>query len=139
VYDTQASDNEERSALEAGKLLGSLGLPAPLVDRVCYLVRATAHVDAVMPSDRDTAALLDADLAILGAAPERYLRYSRDIRLEYGWVPEASYRTGRRTVLQKFLVRPRIYHHRVTFEEREEQARRNIAGELSLLDDTGTI
>jgi predicted metal-dependent HD superfamily phosphohydrolase len=134
VYDTRAKDNEERSAEFAGELLAPLGVPPAVIERVGRLVRATAHLaSAEPPADRDTAVLLDADLAILGATPERYLRYARDIRLEYHWVPEADYRKGRAAVLRAFLARPRIYHNPIMFEAGEERARANLAGELKAL------
>ena len=140
VQDTHAADNEGRSAELAGELLTPLGVPKRLIDRVAEMVRATAHLaNDTPPSDPDTAVLLDADLAILGSPPERYLRYARDVRLEYAWVPETDYRTGRMAVLQKFLDRRRIYHHRILFEEREERAQRNLAQELAILSDVGTV
>lgn len=133
VYDSRASDNEERSAEWARELLSPLGVPSLVLDRMGQLIRATAHFTVGNATDRDMAALLDADLAILGAAPERYLRYSNDVRREYAWVPQAEYRNGRIAVLRTFLGRPRIYHHEITFKEREEQARRNLSEEIRLL------
>jgi predicted metal-dependent HD superfamily phosphohydrolase len=98
------------------------------------MVRATAHLaSAEPPADRDTAALLDADLAILGAPEERYRRYAADVRKEYAFVPDAEYRKGRAAVLDGFLGRPRIYHHRLTFEEYEGPARANLRAELTRL------
>jgi predicted metal-dependent HD superfamily phosphohydrolase len=134
VYDTRAPDNEERSAQLVGELLTPLKVSRPRIDRVAGLVRATAHLTSPgPPADSDTAALLDADLDILSAMPERYARYARDIRLEYNWVPEADYRRGRAAVLQAFLARPRIFHHACTHEACEERARRNLMGELDTL------
>lgn len=134
VYDTRAKDNEERSARLAGELLSHLGVSGPAIDRVAALVRATAHLASDRPpSDFDTAALLDADLAILGATPERYARYARDIRFEYHWVPEHDYWRGRAAVLERFLARPRIFHHAFTHEAGEERARRNLLEELESL------
>ena len=59
-------------------------------------------------SNTDCHILLDADLAILGAPALDYDSYAQAIRQEYRWVPEASYRTGRRQVLQAFLQRKRV-------------------------------
>jgi predicted metal-dependent HD superfamily phosphohydrolase len=138
VYDTRAKDNEERSAAFAVEVLQPLGVPTPTVEHVARLVRATAHLASPdAPADADTATLLDADLAILGAAPERYARYARDIREEYAWVPEEDYRKGRAAVLRAFLARPRIYNHRLMFEEGEGQARVNMAAELVDLGEPG--
>jgi predicted metal-dependent HD superfamily phosphohydrolase len=134
VYDPRAKDNEARSAELAADFLTPLGVPAATIDRVASLVNATAHLaSAEPPADRDTAVLLDADLAILGAAEERYRRYAADIRKEYAFVPEADYRKGRGAVLKVFLDRPRIFHTRVMFEEGEGRARANLAAELKEL------
>lgn len=134
VYDPRAKDNESRSGELAVDLLGPIGVPASTIERIVRLIRATAHLDSSdPPADRDTAVILDADLAILGAAPERYQRYAGDIRKEYAWVPEEDYRKGRAAVLSRFLARPRIYAHLIMFEEGEQQARANLAAELANL------
>jgi len=134
VYDPRSKDNELRSGELAVDFLGPIGVPASAIERVVRLIQATAHItSAEPPTDRDTAALLDADLAILGAAEERYKRYARDIRQEYAWLPDAEYQKGRAAVLTKFLARPRLYHHLIAFEEGETRARANIAAELAEL------
>lgn len=134
VYDPRGKNNEARSGELAVDLLGPVGVPASTIERVVRLVRATEHLASTEPpGDRDTAALLDADLAILGASEERYRRYAADIRKEYAFVPDAEYRAGRASVLKKFLARPRIYTHQVTFEEGEARARANITTELQEL------
>lgn len=135
VYDPRAKDNEARSGELAVDLLGPIGVPASTIERVVRLVRATAHMDSHdPPGDRDTATLLDADLAILGAAEDRYRNYARDIRKEYDWVPETDYRKGRAAVLNKFLARPRIFSHQLMFEEGETRARKNMMDELASLE-----
>ncbi|HJZ60448.1 MAG TPA: hypothetical protein VKE74_36230 [Gemmataceae bacterium] len=134
VYDPRSSDNEARSAERAVDLLGPIGMPASVLERVGRLVRATAHLtDDEPPADRDTSLLLDADLAILGAAEDRYRRYAADIRQEYDWVPDEDYRKGRSAVLEKFLARPRIFRHELLFREAEQRARANIRAELAAL------
>jgi predicted metal-dependent HD superfamily phosphohydrolase len=133
VYDTRAKDNEARSADLSVDLLGPLGVPADVLERVVRLIRATAHASADPPPDRDTGVLLDADLAVLGAAEPRYRQYAADIRREYGWVPDAAYRAGRAAVLERFLARPRLYWNTLTFEEGEARARENMRAELNEL------
>lgn len=130
VYDPKAADNEERSADWAEQDLrawGVVSLPA-----VRAMILATKHT-ATEPDTPDVAAFLDADLAILGAAETRYLRYAADIRREYEWVPGDQYRAGRRAVLEGFLSRERIYRTDVMIEEGEAAARRNLTAELALL------
>jgi predicted metal-dependent HD superfamily phosphohydrolase len=134
VYDPRASDNEARSADLAATLLGPLGVPRSELERVARLIRATAHLtDARPPTDRETMILLDADLAILGAAPERYARYAAAIRAEYAWVPEAEYRAGRAKVLDRFLARPRVFWTELAYQEGEAQARANMTAERATL------
>ncbi|MCE9564336.1 MAG: hypothetical protein K8U57_20050 [Planctomycetes bacterium] len=131
VYDPRAKDSEARSADLASKLLGNVGVPTATIEKVARLVRATAHLLPTEPiADGDTAVLLDADLAILGASEERYRRYAADIRREYAFVPDADYRAGRAGVLKKFLARPRIFLHQVLVDEGEERARANLSAEL---------
>jgi predicted metal-dependent HD superfamily phosphohydrolase len=134
VYDSRAKDNERRSGELAVDLLGPLGVPASTIERVVTMIWATAHTaGAAPPAFRDTHVLLDADLAILGASPERYARYAADIRKEYAWVPEADYRTGRAAVLERFLASPRIYRTQLLFNEGEQSARANLRAELAEL------
>jgi predicted metal-dependent HD superfamily phosphohydrolase len=132
VYDPRGTNNESRSGELAVDLLGPIGVPASTIERVVRLVQATAHLSSAdPPPDRDTAVLLDADLAILGAAEDRYRRYAADIRKEYAFVPDAEYRAGRAAVLQRFLARERIYHTSLLYAEGEARARANLAAELN--------
>jgi len=111
--------------------MAQLGVPSAEIDRVGTLILLTLHTGAAM--DADSAVLLDADLAVLGASPARYDEYSAAIRREYAWVPEAEYRRGRGQVLRAFLARPRIYATARMFENREPQARANLAREIAAL------
>lgn len=101
------------------------------VDRQAFalhLIMTTRH-DAT-PSDADEQLLVDIDLAILGATPERFAEYDAQVRAEYAWVPGFVYRMKRRSVLKAFLARPRLYgtdHFRARYEA---QARRNLAAVL---------
>ena len=134
VYDTRAKDNEARSADLAVCLLGPIGVPRSELERVSQLIAATAHLaQAQPPGDRETAILLDADLAILSSAEDRYDRYAAAIRQEYSWVPDADYRAGRGAVLDHFLARPRIYWTEVGFQDWEDRARANLRAERETL------
>jgi predicted metal-dependent HD superfamily phosphohydrolase len=99
---------------------------------VAELIRATKH-SVSDSNDADTALLLDADLAILGASPERYRDNADAIRREYSWVDEAAYRSGRGEVLGSFLRRDRIYRTERMAELREEFARSNLRAEITRL------
>jgi predicted metal-dependent HD superfamily phosphohydrolase len=126
IYDSKASDNEERSAEYAERLCERLAIPEGLV--VASLILRTKTHDA--GEDVDAQVLLDADLAILGTTELAYRTYAQRIRQEYAWVPEPDYRKGRRQVLERFLGRPRIFH---LLAHLEVPARRNIAAEVARL------
>lgn len=102
VYVAGQADNEARSAELAGSCIAQHGLPCD-VPRVVALIEATARHGAESPSlaheatgeASDLLHFLDADMAILGAEPERFDDYERAIAEEYRVVPEAAFRTGR--------------------------------------------
>jgi predicted metal-dependent HD superfamily phosphohydrolase len=126
IYDSKASDNEERSARYAERLCEELAIPEGHL--VAALIRRTkTHV---AEDDADAQVLIDADLAILGASEAVYRDYAEKIRQEYAWVPESEYRQGRRRVLESFLSRPRLLHF---LGQLEEPARRNLEAEVSRL------
>ena len=92
--------------------------------RVHALVMATCH-DA-QPTTADAGLLVDIDLSILGAGPERFDEYEVQVRQEYAWVPGLVFRRKRREILQGFLARPRIYATDPFHRRFEEQARANL-------------
>jgi predicted metal-dependent HD superfamily phosphohydrolase len=89
IYDVKRSDNEERSAQWARSEGLKAGLEAPIVDRVYDLVLTTRH--NAVPTGNDARILVDIDLSILGASPERFDEYELQVREEYGWVPGHSF------------------------------------------------
>jgi predicted metal-dependent HD superfamily phosphohydrolase len=130
VYDPQRDDNEERSADWAARAVRAAGCAAEVAERVRALVLATKTHEAT-GDDPDTRLLLDIDLAILGAAPARFADYERQVRAEYGHVPEDQFRAGRARVLARFLARPRIYATDAFHDALEARARGNLQSSLS--------
>jgi predicted metal-dependent HD superfamily phosphohydrolase len=126
IYDSKASDNEERSADYAERLCQELSIPDCRV--VATLILKTKTHSA--GGDVDAQVLLDADLAILGTSEPVYRTYVEQIRQEYAWVPEPEYRTGRRQILERFLTKPRIYHFLSLLEK---PARHNLTAEIAQL------
>lgn len=82
VYDSRARDNEERSAELARSVLPGLGVSAAVVAEVVRLILLT-KCHQVAATDGPGCALIDADLAILGATSDEYDRYAAAIRREY--------------------------------------------------------
>jgi predicted metal-dependent HD superfamily phosphohydrolase len=134
VYDPGADDNELRSAAWAARALGEARVSSEVGERVFELIMATQHTRHPPPvQGLDTGLLLDIDLAILGAPPERFQAFERDIRKEYAAVPASAYRSARRIVLQGFIEREPLYHTLQARALLEEQAHLNLQGALERL------
>jgi predicted metal-dependent HD superfamily phosphohydrolase len=139
IYDARAADNEACSAVLAANDLNEVGWATDRCESVASLILATAgHLTddggtARAAPGTDTAMLLDADLAILGADPGAYQAYVNGVRAEYRHVDDEQWRAGRTAVLHRFLDRQRLFitdHMHTTLEHR---ARANIEAELAAL------
>lgn len=134
IYDVRRTDNETQSAIYAGHVLRKLGVPAEIIAKVGYMIRATQH-NRACPGDIDCQIMLDADLATFASNWEIQEEIEWAIRQEYAFVPEEAYREGRRLILQNFLKRERIYCTEVMYVEREMAARQNISRAIETLRD----
>ena len=132
VYEPAAHDNEHRSAVLAEQVLGRLGWPARTVREVVRLVLLTA-THAPAPGDEAGALLCDADLAVLAAAPGRYLAYAADVRAEYAHLDEPTFRAGRAEVLRALVGRPRLFRTAPGHRRWDARARQNVRAELGRL------
>lgn len=128
IYDPRREDNEEASAALAQTELRRAGYTG--IATVVELILATRHLTERPVLDPLQEWMVDIDLSILGAEPERFRRYHEDVRREYHWVPAPLYAAARRKVLQSFLSRPRIYATSYFHDRLEEAARRNLQGVL---------
>ena len=129
IYDTARHDNEERSARWAGRALKALGVDADVVRRIGRLVRATRH-DARAYTGEGSDLMLDIDLSILGVDRARFEEYERQVRLEYGHVPDEAFARGRAAFVDSMLKRARIYRTEAGHRELEERARANLLRSL---------
>lgn len=132
VYQGQPGDDERASAAWAKHWLVRAGVDAAQVARVETLVLATLTHSAAA-DDLTALALLDADLAILGAEQAVYERYRADVREEYAAFDDQAWRTGRSAVLSGLLARDPLYATAAARNRWETTARANIAGELASL------
>ena len=130
VYDTHARGNEAASADWARDTVAAAG-NREAADRVHALVMATEH--HAVPATRDAQVMVDVDLSILGAEPARFDEYERQVRDEYRHVPELLFRTKRRSVLQGFLARPRLYNTEAYADRLEAPARANLRRSINRL------
>jgi predicted metal-dependent HD superfamily phosphohydrolase len=131
IYDPRSSENEARSAQWAQEALRDAGVSAEIAQRVVDLVFVTRH--NARPVGADACVLVDIDLSILGRAPAEFDVYERQIREEYAWVPEPTFRQRRADILQSFLAR-RVIYETLLFQSRyEAQARQNLARSIARL------
>lgn len=130
VYDTHARGNEAASADWARDIVAAAG-SREAADRVHALVMATEH--HAVPATRDAQVLVDVDLSILGAESARFDEYEHQVREEYRHVPELLFRTKRRSVLQGFLARPRLYNTEAYVNRLEDRARENLRRSIEKL------
>ncbi|MBB3668035.1 DUF4031 domain-containing protein [Garicola koreensis] len=128
VYAGEAGRDEEASAQLAQQDLDAV-IPGHMVEEVGRLIRLTA---SHLPENDDAAgaALVDADLEILGRDPAVYRRYVAQVRADYSHVSDADFAHGRAQVLQRLLSVPSLFHTRTGYARWEAAARRNVEGEL---------
>jgi predicted metal-dependent HD superfamily phosphohydrolase len=131
IYDTRRKDNEEKSAQWAQSSVLAAGLPALVGHRVYELVMVTRH--NAVPADVDQQILVDVDLSILGAGPDRFDEYEQQIRQEYSWVPGLIFRRERRKILEDFLKRETIFQTKRFVDAYEMQARANLRRSIGKL------
>ncbi len=130
VYDTLGRGNEARSAAWARDVVASAG-GHDAAERVHRLVMATEH--HAVPSSRDAQVLVDVDLSILGAGADRFDEYERQVRDEYRHVPGLLFRSKRRSVLQGFLARERLFNTDGFHQLLEARARDNLKRSIAQL------
>jgi predicted metal-dependent HD superfamily phosphohydrolase len=138
IYLAGRADNERKSAALARAVMPTAA-PAIAVDhaRVDHLIELTARHGTLTPADvagdPDAARFLDADMAILGAAPEAFDRYERAIAAEYAAIPADAYRDGRARFLTRALATPRLYLSDAAHARLDAPARANLGRALALI------
>ncbi len=125
VYDTHAHNNEAASAQWAVQALTAAAATSDVCGRVKALIMATQH--SVVPTTPDACLLVDIDLAILGASPERFDQYETQIRNEYNFIDQSIFNEKRVAILRGFLARDSIYATRFFNQMLETLARENLA------------
>lgn len=133
VYDPKAKDNEQQSAKIAVQHLSGKMMANELA-LIEQWILVTQHHQQPYGSDSpyavDVALLLDIDLAILGSEPSRFAEYERQIQQEYAWVEPHIYQQKRQQVLASFYQRTPLYLTAIVEQDREVQAKHNLAKQL---------
>lgn len=123
VYDPQAKDNELKSA-ELFEHYLSQDLSADDVQKIKRWIIATQKHEAT--NERDLQFLLDIDLAILAASPERFDEYEQQIQQEYTWVDPDVYSIKRKQVLAHFYQTEPLYQTEYFQQNLEQRAKQNL-------------
>jgi predicted metal-dependent HD superfamily phosphohydrolase len=135
VYDPLRGDNEALSAEFMHHTVHDEH-PDDLIGASVLIHFTQQHeIDARFAPDirNDASYFLDMDLHILGSHPLKFRKFCDDIRKEYHAIDEATYVPARRGVLQKFLDRPQLFLSPWGHRRWEQQARVNLAAEVSRL------
>jgi predicted metal-dependent HD superfamily phosphohydrolase len=136
VYDPKGKHNEAKSADVASAALCTMGAEVGLITATILLIWDTIHRDP--PESEAGRYMVDIDLAILGASPERFDAYELAIRKEYGHVPDAAFCEGRMEVLRNLMDRESIYSTGVFRERFELAARENLRRSIQQLISKGS-
>ena len=127
VYDPMASPGQNEA--QSAALLATL-LPHTEVAQRLIQLTATHGTAAAETLDGDAALFLDCDLAILGAEPERFAEYERQIAAEYvPFVGAEAFQLGRAAFLQKLRDQPRLFHSALFHGRLDAAARRNLGSQ----------
>lgn len=136
VYDPLRKDNEEESRKAMRRFLNRVykkQRPSQEFENLMALgdqhIAATKHTAA--QTGHDTQIMVDIDLSILGREWNVYEQYTQQIGEEYKAVMKLIYRFRRKSIMQSFLKRDRIFSTQLFYDRYETQARKNIAREIS--------
>lgn len=123
VYDPQAKDNELKSAELFEKYMAQ-DLSVEIVEKIKRWIIATQKHEST--NELDLQFLLDIDLAILAASPERFEEYEQQIQQEYAWVDPDIYLIKRKQVLAHFYQAEPLYQTEYFQQNFEQKAKQNL-------------
>lgn len=123
VYDPQAKDNELKSAELFEQYLAQ-DLSIDIIQKIKRWIIATQKHEVT--DELDLQFLLDIDLAILAASPERFDEYEQQIQQEYAWVDPDVYSIKRKQVLAHFYQAEPLYQTQYFQKNFEQRAKGNL-------------
>lgn len=123
IYDPQTKDNEMKSAELFEKYMAQ-DLSVEIVEKIKRWIIATQKHEAT--DELDLQFLLDIDLVILAASPERFEEYEQQIQQEYAWVDPDVYSIKRKEVLAHFYQAEPLYQTEYFQQNFEQRARKNL-------------
>ncbi|ENV34065.1 HD domain-containing protein [Acinetobacter gerneri] len=128
IYQPQAQDNEEQSAIQMQNLCAEFLSEIELEKAYSWIIATKQHKAS---TQQDLNYLLDIDLAILAADATRFVEYEQQIQQEYAWVEPEIYHVKRAEVLQHFYTMQPLYQTAYFREKLEQKAKSNLAKVLN--------
>lgn len=108
IYDIHSRSNEEDSASLVLSSLEKYNIDPSMLNRIGGLVMMTKnHTE---PRTTNEKLLIDIDLSILGATPDRFCEFELQIRDEYSHIPTTEFIEARKTILEKFNSNNDLYN-----------------------------
>ncbi len=132
VYRGTPADEQDSADLAVRELTALEVSPGLITAVGEHVVATTPGHDVGAPSPSLTH-LLDADLSIFAASPQRYSDYTSAVRQEYAHVADADFAAGRGAILSRYLAQPTIYRSPAARQLWEARARVNLAAEIASL------
>ena len=129
VYSSSRKDNELKSAELFEQYLAQ-DLSIDIVQKIKRWIIATQKHEAT--DELDLQFLLDIDLAILAASPERFDEYEQQIQQEYAWVDPDIYSIKRKEVLVHFYQTEPLYQTEYFQQNFERKAKQNLKRILNI-------
>lgn len=145
IYTPSRNDNEERSCKEFLEFYENIKRSLVLENTlemiepnkvIKYIMATKSHFDNQLYDDEDLNYFLDADLVSLGnQSIEDYMNINRMIKYEFtNHLSQQEWICGRRKFLEMVLNKEHIYRTNEFRLKYEQNARKNIAEELELLE-----
>lgn len=131
VYVPGSQTNEEDSAEVFGRMMNRMDVRGWKIDETERLIRVTKK-HKTDEDDTNGKIMIDADFSIFAASEADYDEYARGVWQEYvgsGRIPEASFRQGRKKLIEGWLSQERIFLTPEISAQLEPQARSNLQRE----------
>lgn len=131
VFLPTRNDNEKSSCELAEVSLETVEIPQQTILKCQKMIMATKKHE--LSDDLDTNFFTDADLSIIGSDEKTYNQYVEEIKLEYYYLSDESYRIGRSKIIKRLLKMDNLYKTPHFYDRYEVQARKNLNSELKSL------
>lgn len=136
IYDASASDNEEKSAKFFLDTCGKDADPR-FRAKVHDLIIVTIHKE--LPLTKDEKFMVDIDLSSFGLPWDKFLKDSEAVRAEFQHMNDEEFYPTQKKFLESLVARKYFCFTEFFRTRHEENARKNIARYLDMLEKQGLV